>query len=346
MVEIDGSFGEGGGQILRTSLGLSCLFKTPFSIGNIRRERKKPGLRAQHLTSVRAAARISGAHMKGDEQDSTELVFYPQSIKSGEYSFSIGTAGSTGLVLQTVLPPLLFAGGVSTVTLSGGTHVPFSPPFHYIRDVFLSTLETLGAHVGAEIKSYGFYPRGGGVANFSIKPCLKLTPRDFLAPGKLIRIEGISAVGRLPLSVAMRQRKAAIAALGREMVEIRTEEVRSRSPGTFVFLRAQHEESIVGFCALGEKGKRAETVGWEAAWELNRFLASGVCLDPHLADQIILYLALAEGESVITTSMITDHLRTNIYVIERFTDAAFTIEPPYTVTIKGCGIFPQGQRSV
>jgi RNA 3'-terminal phosphate cyclase (ATP) len=340
MVEIDGSFGEGGGQILRTSLGLSCLLEAPFRIRNIRKRRKKPGLMPQHLTCVRAAARICGANVEGGTQGSTELTFRPGPTLAGVYDFSIGTAGSTSLVLQAILPPLLAASEASTVTLSGGTHVPMSPPFHYIRDVFLPALEALGARVSARIEAYGFYPRGGGTVTFSIPPCGKLAPWVCQTPGELVSIEGVSAVGRLPLSIATRQREAALEALAGHNALIETAQVRSLSPGTFVFLKVQHEHAAAGFCALGERGKRAETVGLEAAEELRGFLSSGACLDHHLADQMILYLALAEGQSIITASKISDHLRTNMYVIEQFTDAAFTIQLPDTVTVKGCGCFP------
>src|SRR4030066_2302581 len=162
MIEIDGSFGEGGGQILRTSLSLSCLLKRHLRIFNIRRRRKKPGLMPQHLMGIRSLKLISNARVSGDSQGSIELLFEPGEVKAGDYFFDIGTAGSTSLLLQAILPPLIFAEHKSSLTLKGGTHVPFSPPFHYISKVFIPIMNKLGIKVKAAIESYGFYPKGGG----------------------------------------------------------------------------------------------------------------------------------------------------------------------------------------
>jgi len=337
MVEIDGSFGEGGGQILRTSLSLSSLLGKPFRIYNIRKGRQRPGLMPQHITSVRAAAEISRAEVRGDAKGSLELSFSPKDVRPGEYRFDIGTAGSTGLVLQTLLPPLVFSGGESTLTITGGTHVPFSPPFHYISEAFIPLLGRLGIEVEAQIEACGFYPRGGGEIRVSVKPCRKVRPIALTERGELLGLKGVSAVGNLPLSIAVRQRDALLGRIEGFAADVEAAEVKALGQGTFVFLRADYEGAICGFSSLGERGKRAEKVGEEAASEFLEHHRSRACLDPHMADQIAVYLALAGGESAFTTSRITEHLRTNLHVIEKFMEVKYDIALPYNVTIKGGG---------
>jgi RNA 3'-terminal phosphate cyclase (ATP) len=335
MVEIDGSRGEGGGQVLRTALSLGCLLKKPFRIYNIRRGRPKPGLMPQHITSVRAAASISGASVSGDVRGSSDLVFEPRDVRPGDYFFDIGTAGSTSLVAQTLLLPLLFCDGPSSLTVKGGTHVPFSPTFHYLSEVFLPILRRLGIEVSSSINSYGFYPKGGGEVSFRIRPCRRLNGCEFTERGDLVGIRGLSAVANLPLSIAQRQRDASLKGLEGVEADIRTEDVESIGPGTFVFLRADYGGAICGFSSLGARGKRAEAVGAEAAGEFMEHDRSGACLDAHMADQIAPYLALAEGVSSFTTPRITPHLMTNLHVIENFIDVRYEIETPPKVSIEG-----------
>jgi len=266
---------------------------------------------------------------------SLELVFEPKRVRPGDYSFDIGTAGSTSLVFQSLLPPLLFAGGNSTLILKGGTHVPFSPPFHYISEVFIPILGPLGMDVGAEIETYGFYPKGGGRIFYSINPCRGIRQSDFTERGNLLGIKGISAVGNLPKSIARKQMDSLLKGRGEFKAEIETREVDTHGQGTFVFIRAEFEGALTGFSALGKRGKRAEKVGEEAAAEFFEYFRSGASLDRHMADQIVLYLALAEGKSTFTTSRISEHLRTNLHVIGKFMDVRSEIEPPHRVTIAG-----------
>ncbi|MFZ6017936.1 MAG: RNA 3'-terminal phosphate cyclase [Nitrospirota bacterium] len=326
MLEIDGSYGEAGGQILRTSLSLSCLLRKPFRMFNIRKGRKKPGLMPQHLTCVRAATLISDAKVKGDDEGSTELIFEPEEIRPGDYYFDIGTAGSTSLLLQSILPPLIFSKEKSSITLKGGTHVPFSPTFHYLSDVFVPMLSKLGVRLYLSIESYGFYPKGGGKIRADIMPAKDIFGINLTDRGDIISIAGISGIGNLPLSIAERQRASVLKTLTGFKVNIETIDVPTPGQGTFVFLRAETNTCITGFSSLGERGKRAEVVGEEVAKEFLEYCSTEACLDPYLSDQIMLYLAIAKGESSFTTSRISNHLLTNIWVIEKFLRVKYKVE--------------------
>ncbi|MCL5022561.1 MAG: RNA 3'-terminal phosphate cyclase [Nitrospirae bacterium] len=332
MVDIDGSYGEGGGQIVRTALGLSCLFRKPFTIHHVRKGRKKPGLMPQHLTCVSAARLISGAVVEGDRSGCTELTFSPGEPGGGTYSFDIGTAGSTSLLLQAVIPALLFTGRMSSVTLVGGTHVPFSPPFHFLSGVFVPFLERLGVKVQLSIETYGFYPKGGGRIRANIFPADRIGSLDLLERGEVRRVTGCSGVGGLPPSIASRQQGAALAGIRASASElsdktaIDTINVPTHGQGTFVYLECRSESSLAGFSALGARGKRAEAVGDEAAGEFINYYRSGAALDRHLADQIVLYLALSGHESAFTTEAVTDHLLTNLWAIGLFHRYRYSVE--------------------
>lgn len=332
MVEIDGSYGEGGGQILRTALSLSCVLGKPFRISNIRKGRARPGLMPQHLVSVRAAQRLSGAEVTGDAKGSAELTFAPRRVEEGEFEFDIGTAGSTSLVLQTIVPALLFCGGKSRVTLLGGTHVPFSPSYHYLAEVFAPFLRRLGPEIHLDIDSYGFYPKGGGRIYAEIWPNRGIMPLRLTEREKLVRLDGCSAVGNLPISIAERQKQALQDTILPRMHElqcpVRIDLLNAPTPGqgTFVFLKAEFGNTTAGFTALGALGKRAEAVGEEAAREFLAYHGTGTALDPHLADQIVLYLSLCEERSVFTTACITRHLLTNLWVIGLFHEFRYRID--------------------
>jgi len=328
MIEIDGSFGEGGGQILRTSLSLSCLLNRPFRIFNIRKKRKKPGLMPQHLMGIRSLKLISNAKVEGDSEDSTELLFEPSEAKAGDYIFDIGTAGSTSLLLQAILPALIFLKNRSSLTLKGGTHVPFSPPFHYISEIFIPTLNKLGIGVKAKIESYGFYPKGGGKVNVEITPLDGIKGMNFLERGEIKKVRGVSGVGNLPISIAERQRDAALKVLAFQGLDVKIEtlSVSTLGQGTFIFLEVVTDNCLAGFSSLGERGKKAELVGEEAAKNLLDYYSTSACLDHHLADQIVLYLAFAQGESSFTTSEISNHLLTNLWAIEKFLGIQYIVE--------------------
>jgi RNA 3'-terminal phosphate cyclase (ATP) len=328
MIEIDGSHGEAGGQILRTALSLSCVLGKPFRMFNIRKGRSKPGLMSQHLMCVRALAQICSASVRGDEVGSTELIFTPSRPNPGEYEFDIGTAGSTSLLFQALLPPLVFAGKNSSIALTGGTHVPFSPPFHYISEVFVPTLRSLGVGLDISAERFGFYPKGGGKIRIGIRPSRGVKAGSLLTRGGIGRLTGISGVVNLPLSIAERQKSAAGELLSSNGLYAKIDLLSAEGigRGTFVFLKTETEGCMAGFSALGERGKRAETVGREAAEELISYYYADACLDHHLADQIVLYLAFADGPSSFTTSRITGHLLTNLWAIEKFTGLRYSVE--------------------
>ncbi len=322
LIEIDGCYGEGGGQILRTALALSAVLKKPFAIHNIRSKRKNPGLQAQHLEAVEALARMTEAQTEGVRFGSQEIVFAPQRILPGDYQFEVRTAGSVTLLLQAILLPLCLSGGSSTVTLIGGTHVPWSPSFHYLSDVFLPTLRWMGVSANAVIEQWGFYPRGGGKMLLRINPVHELKPISLVKRGSLRRIRGISASSHLQKHVAERQMKQALNRIVKDLkvdVEITVEQdVPSSGPGSFVFLFAEYENAFAGFSSLGSRGKPAEKVADEAVDLLVDFMKSDGCIDPHLADQLIPFMAMAKGDSVFSTTHVTEHLLTNLWVMNHF----------------------------
>jgi RNA 3'-terminal phosphate cyclase (ATP) len=332
MIEIDGSYGEGGGQILRTALSLSCLFRKPFRMVNIRKGRKKPGLMPQHLAGVRAAQLLSRGGVTGDHAGSMELTFSPGEVKGGSFFFDIGTAGSTTLLLQALIPALIFTNEKAELVLTGGTHVPFSPSFHYVNEIFLPFLEKLGIKIALSIESYGFYPKGGGRIRAEILPAARMRTLTIVERGRIVALRGFSGVANLPLSIAERQRKGLLEKIHSEMKDLRPPEavdlLEAHSPGqgTFIFLRAESEHSFAGFTSLGERGKKAEAVGEDAAAEFLTYYSSDAALDPYLSDQIVLYLSLGDGASEFSTSRITRHLLTNLWVMGLFHEFSYSVE--------------------
>ena len=327
-ISIDGRHGEGGGQILRTALTLSSLLNVPVKIDHIRGNRSKPGLRPQHLVTVNGLATITGARVDGAKIDSTELLFEPEGVRPGSYCFNIRTAGSTGLVLQALIPVLLFGGKGSSVHISGGTHVPWSPPFHYLQSVFLPALKDMGGKVCLEILKWGWHPKGGGEVRAFVRPARGLKAIQYLHRGNLMYVHVLSAASNLPIHVAERQRDRALTRFECLGITPRAqiENVPSAGQGSALFLAAQFEAVAAGFTSLGKKGKRAEAVADEACDLLIGFLNGDKVLDRHLADQLVLYMALAGGYSAFLTEKVTEHLLTNIWVIEQFLPVVFEVE--------------------
>ncbi|HXV21194.1 MAG TPA: RNA 3'-terminal phosphate cyclase [Desulfuromonadales bacterium] len=327
MILIDGAAGEGGGQVLRSALTLSLLTGTPFKIVHIRARRHKPGLMAQHLQAVAAAAAVGSARVEGAHPGSTTLVFVPTTIRPGHYRFEIGTAGSTSLVLQTVLLPLVFARGPSTIEITGGTHVAWSPCFHYLDLHWLPYLREMGLAVELALVRAGFYPRGGGQVTARIRPAEILRGLSLVERGRLRRIFCLSAVGNLEQSVAERQSCAALPRLAglTAQVESRNISLPSVGKGTVCLILAEFERTRCCYYALGERGKPAERVAEEAVDAFLAFLDTDGAIDEFLADQLLLPLALAQGASELRTARVSQHLLTNAEVIRRFLSARIEI---------------------
>jgi len=325
MLNLDGSYGEGGGQIVRTSLSLAALLGEPVRITDIRAGRSKPGLRPQHLTALRALAQITRAEVEGDTLGSRELTFRPRPPQGGRYFFDVGevtgSAGAVTLVLQALLPPLLAVREPTTLSLRGGTHVAWSPPAHYLMHVFLPALGELGGRVTMTLRRWGWYPRGGGEVEVTVTPAGALTGREWLSPPDPGAFQALSAGSRVPSHVIQRQGRRLKERLGGSLPVAEVEAV-SLDPGSFVFLWGPR----AGFHALGARGKPAERVADEAVAEFLGFKAKGAALDRHLADQIMLYLAQAQGPSAFSTEGITLHLLTNLWVIEHFLGPTFTLQ--------------------
>jgi RNA 3'-phosphate cyclase len=318
---LDASSGEGGGQVLRTALALAAALERPVCLEGIRARRPKTGLRPQHLTAVRALAAISDAVVEGDELGSTAVSFAPRGLRGGDYHFDVGaeqgSAGSVSLLFQSLLLPLILAGAASRLTLIGGTHVPWSPSVHYLTRVFLPALRSGGIEASLELRRWGWYPAGGGEIEARIAPALAV---ESFAPelSPATRISGLSAVSRLPRSIAERQRDRVMerlfaAGLGAD-IEVE-EDVKALSPGTLLFLAVNGQ---AGFAALGRRGLPAERVADDAADQLLAWMASGAVIDDHLADQLVPFLALISGHSVYSCPTISPHLRTVAWVVERF----------------------------
>ena len=325
-IELDGSHGEGGGQILRTALSLSCVTGHALKLFNIRTGRKKPGLMPQHITCVRAASEISNAKIKGADAGSTELIFVPGKTIPGNYLFDIKTAGSCTLVFQTLLPPLMFGEKPSFITIKGGSHVPFSPTYHYLTEVFLPMLRNVGVPVDSTIYKYGFYPKGGGEVSFTVHPVSQVKGLNVSERGELTALHGYSAVSRLPMNIAERQKSAMEQKVRSLPADIHIMNVVSPGEGTFTFLAAQYESTLAGFSSIGKRGKPAEKVGAETAEAFLDFHHKSAAFDPHLADQIVLYLSLSREDSSFTTPSITEHLLTNLWVIRKFMGIHYEVE--------------------
>jgi RNA 3'-terminal phosphate cyclase (ATP) len=324
MVILDGSIGEGGGQILRTALGLSLVTGTPFRIERIRAGRNRPGLLRQHLTAVQAATAIGGAAVEGDELTSQALTFTPGRVKAGEYKFAVGTAGSTTLVLQTILPALLVADGASRITIEGGTHNPAAPPFDFLARVFLPLVSRMGPRIDAVLERPGFYPAGGGRIVITIDPAPggRLTPLTLDERGDVVSRRVMAITANLDPGIGRREVSAAREKLGwdESMAEFEVRTMNESSgPGNVLLIEVASAHVTEMFAEFGERGIRAEQVAHNAVRDVRRYLTAGVPVGSHLADQLLIPMAMAGAGSFRTTGL-TPHARTNIEVIQRFLD--------------------------
>ena len=326
MLTIDGSQGEGGGQVLRTALALSLATRTPFRIEQIRAKRKKPGLLRQHLTAVQAAVQVGRARVEGDSIGSLALSFAPAGVHAGDYSFAVGTAGSATLVLQTVLPPLLIADGPSTITIDGGTHNPAAPPFDFIDRVFLPVVNRLGPQVGATLERFGFYPAGGGRIVARIAPAARLRSIELLERGEITDRRIRVLLSNLARHIADREIRVALRLLNWSESTAVVESVPAAGPGNTVLIEVRSEHASEMCTAFGETGVVAEAVADKVAHETRRYLTAGVPVGAHLADQLMPVLALGDGGSYRTLAL-TQHSRTNAGIVQMFTGATIDVTP-------------------
>ncbi len=324
MLSIDGSFGEGGGQIIRTSLALALITGKAFRVYNVRARRAKPGLQRQHLTAVNAAAEIGRARVDGAGVGSKEFTFVPGEVSPGQYHFSIGTAGSTMLVLQALLPPLMVAPAPSLLTFEGGTHNVHAPPFEFIRKTFLPLVNRLGPNVSVELVRYGFYPPGGGRFNVYVEPTGELRRLDILERGAILAERARALVVNLPPHVGDRELAVASERMGLVPDQLELESsTNALSPGNVFTVEIESEQLTEVFTGIGERGVPAETIASRAIHEAQRYLKHGAPVGEHLADQLLIPLALARGGSY-TTGPLSLHTTTNVETIKKFLPVEIT----------------------
>jgi len=344
MIRIDADQGEGGGQVLRAALALSAVRGVPVELRGIRARRKAPGLQAQHLTAVTALARICGAETTGAVLGSQDLTFAPGPVRPATYHVDIGTAGSIPLVLQALLLPLALAGGPSRLTLTGGTHVPWSPPADYLQDILFPRLAQIGIRARLEVGRWGFYPRGGGRVAVEVAGSAVLSPVALVCRSRELTIQGVSAVGGLPRGVAERLRTRALRRLEEAghhaVIELR--EIAVLDQGSFLFLAADYGNGRGGFSELGSRGKDAERVADATVDALLEFARSDAACDPYLADQLVVPVALAAGTSRLTTSRVTPHLVTAVALAQQILGCPAQVRgdvgSPGSVTMEGVGV--------
>ncbi|HOW72317.1 MAG TPA: RNA 3'-terminal phosphate cyclase [Phycisphaerae bacterium] len=318
MLTVDGSAGEGGGQILRSSLALSMLTGTPFRIEKIRAGRSRPGLMRQHLTAVQAAAQVCGAEVNGATIASSQVIFRPGRVEPGEYTFSVGTAGSTTLVLQTVLPALLTASGPSKLTFEGGTHNPFAPPFDFLAKSFLPIVSRMGPRVSATLERFGFYPAGGGRFTVAVEPAARLNAIELLERGVIRSHRARALIANLPQTIAEREidllRRRTAWAASDYAIEALGE---AQGPGNVVLIEVECEHVSEVFTGFGEVRHSAEAVATHALQAYQRYLKAEVPVGPYLADQVMLPLAIA-GRGAFMTMPLTLHSITHVELIRQF----------------------------
>jgi RNA 3'-phosphate cyclase len=327
LIEIDGSFGEGGGQLVRTAVALAAITGKAIRVFNARAGRGNPGLAPQHLAAVRAVAAICGARTEGLELRAQAFTFSPGALAGGEFRFDIGTAGSITLLLQALLPALIASGERARVVVGGGSDVRQAPPVDYLAAVMLRHLARMGARMTLTIAHRGYYPRGGGEVAVEIEPCA-LRPLALATPGAVRRVEGVSHVANLPAHIAERMRGAAIAQLptlaDRASIAVRVlgyPEATGR--GGAIVAWAETDHTVLGAARVAEIGVHAETLGTAVGQELRADLEAGATVDVHAADQLLVYLALAGPGSSFTTRELTSHAQTAIWLIGRFLPVRF-----------------------
>ncbi|MEP0390960.1 RNA 3'-terminal phosphate cyclase [Erythrobacter sp.] len=327
MIKIDGSEGEGGGQVLRYAAALSLITGEPFTITNIRGGREKPGMMRQHVTSIEAAAAIGGAEVSGLAVGSSEITFHPGSVTPGEYHFAVGTAGATGLVLQTILVPLMLADSASRVVIEGGTHAMAAPPFEFIAKTLLPITAKMGPKVTAKLKRHGFFPRGGGRIVIEFDPA-PLRPIECVERGVLKSRKAEALVAGIASDIASRE----LSAMQKVLSDWPEDAFSARQlpadegPGNALLIETEFENVTEIMSGFGKVGLPAEKLGKTAAKRAAGYLSSGAFAGPYLQDQLLLPFALARS-GVFSTVKISQHTHTAIALIERFTGTSFRIGP-------------------
>lgn len=321
-VEVDGSYGEGGGQVLRTAATFSVILGRPIRVTGIRSGRKVPGLRRQHASALEILRVISGGRLEGAEVGSTEITFVPDEVKGGELKFDLGTAASITLVLQAVIPAAALSGASLGLELVGGTDVPWSPTYDYFTNVVREAFSRMGVRFSCKVLRRGYYPRGGGRVSVEVEPCGPVNPLSLAAPPPRPSANLVSRCGKLPRHVAQRQLDSAAYALearGIALAGSTITEEESDSPGSSILAYALAPEMMVGSDSIGSKGKRAEEVGKEAADRFASVCESGASIDSNLADMVAPVLALSKGTSRVRIPQVSQHLETSLYVAKLFT---------------------------
>jgi RNA 3'-terminal phosphate cyclase (ATP) len=329
MIEVDGSYGEGGGQILRTSVALSALLSKPVRVYNIRAKRPNPGLRPQHLSAIRAVAQLCSANVLGLKEGSKEIVFKPNEVKSGAVSIDVGTAGSITLILQAILPVACLSKGKVNLELKGGTDVKWSPTIEYFKRVVLPAFSLIGVNARVDVKKRGYYPKGGGIVVCEVEPAKEFKPIN-LVNAEISNPRIVSVCSKLPRSVAERQAKSAEKVLREKGIKVESTESKVEpavAPGTSILVYSVNQGSCyIGGDSIGEIRKRAEDVGKEAALRYLSCYEKGAVFDVHIADMIVTLLSLAKGESKFKAEAKSMHLLTNLYVSKLFTGFNYSIE--------------------
>lgn len=327
MIKIDGSYGEGGGQILRNAIALSTITKNPVKIVNIRANRPNPGIKAQHYVAIKSIQEMCDAEVEGLEIGSSELTFSPGEIKGGKYKFDIGTAGSITLVFQACILATVKTQESITITLTGGTDVKWSPTWDYFEHVFLPLLSKTGMNVKAHLIKRGYYPKGGGEAKIEIQPIETIKPLKLSDNQEFTEIKGIVHIGSLPDNISNRIKHSVIKTLLKKafMTSIEVDKSKTLSPGTGVTLWAESKDTILGAAVLGEKGVTSEEVGEKAALSIVKEIESNATLDIYAFDQILPYMVLAceNDESSCRVRELSNHASTNMWLLQQFFDVNF-----------------------
>lgn len=329
MREIDGSYGEGGGQLLRTSVALAAITGQPARLYNIRAKRSNPGLAPQHLAAVKAVAALCSAEVEGLTVKSREITFRPGSIQGGQFEFAVGTAGSITLVLQAALPVAVVCAEPSRITITGGTDVRAAPPLDYFRHVLLPLLSRIGVRAKIEVLCRGYYPRAGGRITVDVEPSRTLKPLVMVEPGDLAGIRGFAHISNLPAHIVHRMAASALAELSAfpapAIDQVVLDGEKAIGSGGAIVLAADKNGTRLGASAIAQRGIPAERLGSLAGQLLREEILSGATLDIHASDQVLIYLALAGGASSFLARSLSSHTATTMWLLQQFLPVRFDI---------------------